>query len=178
MSTAIGGLSKLAPNEQHADNAWQTPAWLVERVHGLFPGGIDLDPCTTPENPVGARRFFTPADDGILQPWLDAKSVFCNPPYGKTIRHWVRKCIDAGHYGIPTALLVPARTDSRWFQEAWNAADDVLFFRGRLSFRGGESCAPFPSALLGFNVSLESLADLGIRSSVARQALTPASPSY
>jgi site-specific DNA-methyltransferase (adenine-specific) len=162
MSARIAGLSMLAPNEQHSDNAWETPEWLVDRIHALL-GGIGLDPCTTPENPTRAARFYTPADDGILQAW-DASPIYCNPPYGKTIRHWVRKCIDAGKDGHVVLLLVPARTDPSWFQDAWNAASDALFFRGRLKFQGAIWNAPFPSALIAYNASLAEFSDLGIRS--------------
>jgi phage N-6-adenine-methyltransferase len=166
--TRIGGLSKQAPTEKHPDNSWQTPAWLVERIHAAW-GGIDLDPCTTAENPTRAQWFFTPADDGILQSWdfVGVNNIYCNPPYGRTIRHWVRKCVDAGSDGRIVLLLVPARTDPTWFQGAYRCAADVLFFRGRLKFDGAIWNAPFPSALLGFNVSLEPLADLGIRSKAA-----------
>lgn len=160
---ARGGLSVLARDERSAESDKWTPPWLVERIRtDVFWGVIELDPCTVSRNPVGAARFYTADNDGILQPW-DATTIYCNPPYGKTIRHWTQKCIMAGARGKYVALLVPARTGSRWFTEAWCNATDTLFFHGRIRFVGEPTGAHFPSVLFGYNVTFEKLNDLGVR---------------
>ena len=137
--------------------------WFIARIVEVL-GHIELDPCTVVSNPVGAMRYYTPDDDGILQPW-HAETIYVNPPYGKTIRHWVEKALTAAQLGSRVLLLVPARTESKWFQASLRAADAALFLAGRLKFYenglGVSSDAPFPSVLLAYNCSVDSLGDLG-----------------
>lgn len=164
--SAARGLSVQAYDELAPETTKITPGWLVARIRDdVLGGSIGLDPCTIASNPVGARRIYTPDDDGILQRW-EADTVFVNPPYGKTMRHWVNKCLDAANLGSKVVLLVPARTGSRWFTAAWCDATDALFFNGRIRFEGEASGAHFPSVLFGYNVTLEALDDLGVRATV------------
>lgn len=149
----------------------QTPRELVELIREFFDGSIDLDPATCDTNPTGALDFFTPKEDGLKQAWLPGyetpTKVFCNPPYGRQIGQWVEKARKEWRAGLNDGdeiiMLVPARTDTKWFSrsmcEAWCA------IRGRLHFIDpdtGEPLlvqskkqgklvpakAPFPSALL------------------------------
>ena len=165
----IGGLARhrveparLNVTEQDALSSYTTPPALVERVRSVL-GEIELDPATTVDNPVGATRFYTPADDGILQPWNGAR-VFLNPPFGRTIRLWVEKAMREAAAGSPVVLLAPVRADSAWFHEAAKNARAILFFRGRLSYGigGTHNAAPFASCLMGFGVDLAPLSDLGL----------------
>lgn len=57
---------------------WGTPQWVVKLVREGM-GRIDLDPATQASNPVGATKFYTEKDNGLLLPWFGA--VYCNPPY-------------------------------------------------------------------------------------------------
>ena len=162
--TPIGGLSRAAKTEQDHRSSYQTPPELVARIH-LALGGIELDPCTNPANPCRAEKFYTPVDDGILQPW-HAQRIFVNPPYGRTIAHWVRKALDAQAGGAQVLLLVPSRTDARWFQEALRSAHQVLFICGRLKFMSSidgiaDVDAPFPSVFLAYNCDIGAMRDLG-----------------
>jgi phage N-6-adenine-methyltransferase len=155
--------------ETHPRNCLETPLDLVDRVRALLGGGIDLDPCTRSENPTQAERFFTPAEDGILQRW-DARRIFVNPPFGRTIELWVQRSLDAGAAGSQVVLLVPAHTSSGWFQRAMGAGgvSEILFIAKRLRFFDpvlGKPTwnAPFASVLLGMNVNFEPMSDLGFR---------------
>lgn len=152
--------------EADASNVVLTPPWLVARIRDdVFGGTIDLDPATTPENPVGASRFVCLPDDGILADW--SGRVFVNPPWGRTLPIWVDRAILAGC----VVMLVPSRTDSRWFQCALEACDEMLAFGRRLDYgfphkpkrerARGATGALFASVLFGFGVSLQPLADLG-----------------
>lgn len=147
-----------------------TPSYVLDRVRADL-GGIDLDPCTTEDNPTGARTFYTAADDGLDLAWGGEDwfpSVFCNPPYSKAREPWVDLCIEAGLLGQRVVLLIPAATDTRIFQRAATSADAVVFVKGRLKFgtlRGNrrQHAASHPSALLGWNVALNECAALGWR---------------
>lgn len=73
-----------------------------------------------------------------------------NPPYGKEIIEWVKK---AALSPAITVALLPARTDTRWYQE-WVQpyASEIRFINGRIRFRGNMTgSAPFPSIIAIFN---------------------------
>lgn len=128
---------------------WQTPDEFLDIVREFAP--IQLDPCTSPENPVGARVWMTPRENGLLQNWDEFQSwsdaiTYMNPPYGRQIGKWTYKASLEAQKGVEIIALVPARTDTKWFQEADFTA--VCFWRGRLRFKGAPHPAPFPSAVL------------------------------
>jgi hypothetical protein len=72
-------------NVQHSSrqDAWGTPAWLIEKVKEVLER-IDLDPASdsAANRTVGAEKFFTEEDNGLLQNW--SGRVFLNPPGGKS----------------------------------------------------------------------------------------------
>jgi len=149
--------------ESHVRQAMLTPGYVLEPVRKLL-GGIGLDPCTEPDNPTGARRFYCPPADGASLPWK-ASSVFCNPPYGEVRLRWVERCIEEGK-SRKVVLLIPAHTETRTFQLALAKCTDVLFVRARLRFgvlreNRRQEAASHGSALFGFGVSLAPLAELG-----------------
>lgn len=132
-----------------------TPRYILDPIV-LTLDGIQLDPCTTPENPVGAERFYAPPQDGLALPW-DAGTIFVNPPYGKAREPWVDRCLQAARDGSCVALLIPSATDTRIFQKAVFDADWCVFIRGRVKFgipraNGRQMAASHPSALLFWNV--------------------------
>ena len=103
-----------------------------------------LDPCATPEN-AKCEVFYTKEDEGLIQDW-DKHIAFCNPPYGKTMRMWARKCYEASLAGATVVLLAHARTDTVWFHDwVYGMAAEIRFVRGRLKFGDGKQSAPFPS---------------------------------
>lgn len=77
--------------------------------------------------------------------------VFCNPPYGKAIGDWVRKAYEEGHKeNTLVVMLIPARTDTRYFHDYIQHRAEVRFVRGRLKFGGQNNSAPFPSMVVVF----------------------------
>lgn len=150
--------------EDHDRQAMMTPTYVLEPIRQLL-GGIELDPCTEPDNPVGAARFYHLPMDGCALPW-DAQTIFCNPPYGEARDRWVDRCIAEAH-GRKIILLIPAHPDTRTFQKAMQACTSVLFAKGRLKFgvlreNRRQWAASHGSALFGFNVDLSPLSDLGM----------------
>ena len=167
---------------QHPQQTQLTPSYVLDPVRQAL-GSIELDPCTLPDNPVGAERFYTVDDDGLTQPW-DARTIFVNPPYGKAREPWVERCIEAAVLGAKVVLLIPAHTDTRIFQRAVTTGADVVFIRGRVKFgtlrpNRRQEAASHPSALIGWNVDLEPCAVLGLALralSVAPPTTTPTEP--
>lgn len=125
---------------------WNTPRSLLERLYKVF--SFDLDPCSdSKETPnVKARFHYTEEGDGLSKPWFGV--VYMNPPYGRQIGRWVRKAATCGAETV--VCLLPARTDTRWWQSYVPGASFVVFIRGRLRFGGANNSAPFPSALAVF----------------------------
>lgn len=73
--------------------------------------------------------------------------MFCNPPYGRGIGRWVEKAIRSAGEGATVVMLVPARTDSLWFQQLIAHASEIRFLAGRVRFGDATEPAPFPSAI-------------------------------
>ena len=126
---------------------WATPPDFFKNLDAEF--HFDLDPCATPEN-AKCRDFYTIEKDGLTQNW-GGRRVFCNPPYGRQIGKWVRKCWEESRKpGTLVVALIPARTDTRYFHEyIYHKAKEVRFLRGRLHFNNAGP-APFPSMVVIF----------------------------
>ena len=52
-------------------------------------------------------KYYTIKDDGLLQDW-SGETVFVNPPYGRAIKDWVKKCYDEYvNNRITVVMLIP-----------------------------------------------------------------------
>jgi site-specific DNA-methyltransferase (adenine-specific) len=128
---------------------WATPQDFFDRLNAEF--RFTLDPCADDFNHK-CEKYYTEAQDGLKQDWSDER-VFCNPPYGKDVPKWVKKCFDETHTGDCelAVMLLHARTDTRWFHDyIYHKADEVRFVKGRLKFGGQTTNAPFPSMVVVF----------------------------
>lgn len=136
---------------------WYTPGHIIELARTVL-GEIDLDPasCEVANRTVQATRYYAREDNGLLQPWYG--KVWMNPPYGKQIKAWVDRLLNQYETGAVSAALalLPARTDSAWFQPVHNYAR--CWLRGRLRFMGAESSAPFPSVVVYLGPNFKSFA--------------------
>lgn len=156
--------AKRRREDGHDRQVMLTPSYVLDPVRKLL-GGIGLDPCTEPDNPVGADIFYSLPQDGCELPW-DAATVFCNPPYGEARDRWVRRCIKEG-VERKVVLLIPSHTDTKISQLALTNADSVIFVRARLRFgikreNGRQQAASHGSMLLGFGVDVSPLGELGV----------------
>ena len=76
--------------------------------------------------------------------------MFCNPPYSK-ISEWVKKAYyESFKPDTIIALLIPARTDTKYFQEYIYHRAEIRFLKGRLHFNNSKNAAPFPSMIVIF----------------------------
>ena len=77
--------------------------------------------------------------------------VFCNPPYGRTIGLWVKKAYEESQKSNTlVVLLLPARTDTKYFHDYILYRSEIRFLPGRLKFGNSKNSAPFPSMLVIF----------------------------
>ena len=125
---------------------WATPQDLFDELDREF--HFTLDPASTDENAKCAKHY-TLKDDGLAQDWT-GETVFCNPPYGREIGKWVEKCAKSAGGGATVVMLIPARTDTKWFHEYIYGKAKVRFLRGRVKFGEAKSGAPFPSMVVIF----------------------------
>jgi site-specific DNA-methyltransferase (adenine-specific) len=135
-----------------ATDNWATPRDLLARLSAEF-GPFDLDVCADVMN-AAAERYFTRSDDGLTRAW-SAQCCWMNPPYGRGISLWIEKA----HASVMTGdcqrvvCLLPARTDTRWWQRFVVGAALVRFLPGRLRFGAAKTGAPFPSAVVVFDIT-------------------------
>ena len=115
---------------------WTTPAHLYAELDEEF--GFTLDPC-----PLGGSG-------GLTMPWKGV--VYVNPPYGRGIGAWVQKGFESSRQGALVVMLLPSRTDTRWWHD-YVMRGEIRFIRGRLKFSGSKNSAPFPSAIVVFRPS-------------------------
>lgn len=50
-------------------------------------------------------------------------------------------------------MLIPARTDTRWFHDYIYGKAEIRFIKGRLKFGNAKQSAPFPSMIVIFRAS-------------------------
>jgi phage N-6-adenine-methyltransferase len=107
---------------------------------------FELDVCAIAEN-AKCERFFTPEMDGLKQDWTGV--CWMNPPYGRTIKSWMKKAYESSLKGAKVVCLVPSRTDTSWWHD-YAMKGEIEFIRGRLKFGDAKNSAPFPSAIVIF----------------------------
>ena len=77
--------------------------------------------------------------------------VFCNPPYGREIGKWVQKSFEESKKkNTLVVMLIPARTDTKYFHDYIYGKAEIRFIRGRLKFGNAKTAAPFPSMVVIF----------------------------
>lgn len=123
---------------------WSTPQDLFDSLNEEF--HFDLDVCANETNHKCAL-YYDKRQDGLKKPWK-GHVVWCNPPYGREIGKWV-KAANQEHMknGTTIVMLLPARTDTKWFHDDILGWAEIRFLRGRLKFGGSKNSAPFPSML-------------------------------
>jgi hypothetical protein len=142
------------PQPQGKSNEWYTPSRYIEAAREVMQG-IDLDPasCAVANETVKAKRYYTQAENGIVQPWYG--KVWLNPPYGREnatgrfgggrslVTLWSTKLISEYKSGnvLEAILLMVADTDANWFQPLWEypicfANHKIHFHRPGLSNMG------------------------------------------
>lgn len=114
---------------------WSTPAHVYAALDDEF--SFTFDPCPMTDDVLKV--------DGLFTAWGEV--TFCNPPYSDIAR-WVRKAHHEAERGCTVVLLIPSRTDTRWWHDHVMTADEIRFVRGRLKFGNAKTGAPFPSCIV------------------------------
>ena len=123
---------------------WETPEDFFEELDREF--HFDLDPCASEENHK-CENYLT--YNGLQEDW-GGHRVYCNPPYSE-IAKWVEKGFrESRKDHTLVVMLIPSRTDTRWFHNFIYGRSEVRFVKGRLRFGGSKMNAPFPNMVVIF----------------------------
>lgn len=118
-----------------AHDNWSTPKETYDALHKEF--NFNDDPCPL---------YGVISSDGLIRDWGDR--CYVNPPYSE-ISKWVKKGFEESQKGKLVVMLIPSRTDTKWWHE-YVMKGEIRFIKGRLKFGGSKNSAPFPSAVVIF----------------------------
>ena len=136
------------------DDTWTTPRDFYDKLHSEF--NFSLDAAAMKSSALCNNWFGPDHDnpnlrDGLVMDWsqfASSKTVWLNPPYGRSIGLWTSKAnFELRGGGLTIVLLVPARTDTNWWHKDI-IQHEVRFIKGRLKFGNQKNSAPFPSAVV------------------------------
>ena len=156
---------------------WRTPKDLFARYDLVHE--FDLDAAATFDNTL-CENFIGPpgyvvghhelmsgprtcvAVDALQTEVWPGECIWLNPPYGRGLGKWYAKAVEQVRwFGKTVVMLVPARTDTKyWHEYVWDADHGrprhwvrvIDWLKGRVHFGlpgGGDAGpAPFPSAVI------------------------------
>jgi len=140
------------------DEAWRTPPYVFNYFNKKY--HFTFDAAATPYNAM-TKKYFTKLDDSLTKNWCitrkKKRSIWLNPPYSRNMYPWIEKAWKESQKGCLVAVLVFARTDTKWWHEiVLKHAYKIHFIKGRLKFlesrtgKEAKSGAPAPSCIIIF----------------------------
>lgn len=130
MSSAFSKASRSSKSSEYG-----TPLSLYNKLNLIF--NFEIDPCAWPDNYLDTRQFYTKEEDGLKRLWNG--NTFINPPFGAGANEWITKMHnEASRRFDQYVMLLPARTDTRWFQDLivgqYYKDSFIYFLKGRFKF--------------------------------------------
>lgn len=108
---------------------WQTPPEIFDPLMVEF--NFDLDAAADFETKRCPRYLI----DALNVDEWGGQRIWCNPPYGRKLEPFVRRCADEGDKGKTVVALIPFRCRAAWWHEAvLNRAYEVRCIRKRIKF--------------------------------------------
>lgn len=122
-------------NQTSGKVEYYTPLKIIEAARRVM-GSIDLDPASSAvaNRIVGATRFFSEEENGLLQPW--SGNVWMNHPFGKQVnRQWIEKLVYEFQEGniAQACCITYACTSELWFQPLFDYP--LCFLSPRTNYR-------------------------------------------
>ena len=124
-------MSDLAGCFSHNTDHWRTPT----EIYNFFMSEGYIDPCPFHADFNGLERFY------------NNQKIYINPPYSQ-IKLWVDYALKLLGGGCKIVMLIPSRTETKYFHKLMEQNPKILFFKGRLHFNESKNSAPFPSCLI------------------------------
>jgi len=129
---------------------WETPNNLYQIAHARYNFTFDL---AANEENTKCDKFFSIKDDALSQEWIGC--CWLNPPYGilkEKLSSWVKKAYEESlKETCSVAILIPARTNTKWWHKYCMKAKEILFIEGRPKFKGCKYGLPQPLVIVFFN---------------------------
>jgi hypothetical protein len=110
---------------------YNTPPEIAALIQKFFNNALGLDPCSNKDSYINALKKIMPPIDGLNIEWNT--TVFCNPPYGRGIGKWLKKCSENNY---ETLALIPVATNtSHWRKYIFEIKANVCFlYEPRVKF--------------------------------------------
>lgn len=124
---------------------WATPRDLVFLLQIEFPLTWDLA-AGAETSIAGPLRYFGPGsdhgEDALSKSWSAYTTCgFLNPPFS-LIDEFSAKAVVEARDGVTTVGLFPVKTETKWWHEHADRADEIRFLRGRLNYLDPETLKP------------------------------------
>ena len=139
---------------------WQTPSWLFDKANVTY--RFDVDAAASKDNTM-VDVYWDEEKNAFWQDWTGL-AVWCNPPYGRVLGEWIGKVLIEQSRAKVICVLVPSRTETKWWKALTFSGGTLQFIQGRVHFidpTGKTGHPRFPSALWTLRPSDEGLAKIG-----------------
>ena len=113
--------------------SYRKPKFLNGILEKFKRSEFALDVCCTQKNIPAKKHYIYPDFDGLELEWRDLN--WCNPPFRYT-QLWVKKAYEEQIIGHKTYMLIPARTETKYFHDYIlnNEQAEIKFLRKGLKF--------------------------------------------
>ncbi len=129
---------------------WRTPKEFYKNLNNEF--NFNLDACADKYNSL-CNEYYSKENSCLENSWR-GKRVFMNPPYGRDIAKFIEKAYNESLAAEIIVMLLPARTDTKYFHDYILPYCEIRFIKGRLKFldenNQEKDAAPFPSMICIF----------------------------
>lgn len=133
-----------------AKQDWETPLDLFNKLNEEFQFEWDL---AAGRDNTKCSQFYDKEQDSLTQPW--SGRCWLNPPYGgvkhNSLQNWIIKAYNESQKeGCLVCMLIPARTNTKWWHKYCMQAKEIKFICGRPKFGDATHGLPQPLALVIF----------------------------
>ena len=134
-------------------NDWITPDSVFLPLNEEFGFTCDL---AAAEDNKKCFSYFGKSDNGLIQEWKGV--CWLNPPYGEKgskLVDWIKKAYNSCQEdaSLSVVMLIPARTNTKWFRDYCMKAAEIRFIIGRPKFVGCKHGLPQPLMIVVFKKS-------------------------
>lgn len=132
---------------------WSTPKELFNKLNKEF--NFEWDLAAEQDNAL-CNKFYSKEQDGLKQKWEGV--CWLNPPYGdksSKMVNWIKKAYDdtQENPNLIVVMLIPARTNTKWFANYIAQCCEVRFIIGRPKFGNAKDGLPQPLLFAVFKKS-------------------------
>lgn len=128
------------------DNKYLTPPSLINgglKLLAQLKGDaltdkFDLDVCCSNTNVPAVSYYMFPEHDGLKEDW--AEFNWCNPPFNECEK-WVKKAFNEQQKGRTTIMLIPVRSETKYYHDyiLYNKDVDIHWLRKGFKFINAET---------------------------------------